>query len=62
MTGLIAGGSIVLGAILGATSSGMGIMLSSRVIEALARAYGRARACARMRPFAKRQHRVRSMT
>ena len=35
ITGLIAGGSIVLGAILGATSSGIGGMLVSRVIEGI---------------------------
>jgi MFS family permease len=35
ITGLTAGGSIVIGAILGATSSGMGVMLTSRVIEGI---------------------------
>jgi MFS family permease len=35
ITGLIAGGSIALGAILGATSSSMGVMLASRVIEGI---------------------------
>jgi hypothetical protein len=35
ITGLIAGGSIVLGAVLGATSSGMGSLLMSRVIEGI---------------------------
>ena len=35
ITGLIAGGSIAIGAILGATSSGMGGMLMSRVIEGI---------------------------
>jgi len=35
ITGLIAGGSMVIGAILGATSSGMGVMLTSRVIEGI---------------------------
>jgi len=35
ITGLIAGGSIVLGAVLGATSSSMGNLLMSRVIEGI---------------------------
>jgi MFS family permease len=35
ITGLIAGGSIALGAVLGATSSGMGSLLMSRVIEGI---------------------------